>query len=168
MGETERLLGDLIGASGDGIRTDVPQRPEIWNDLCGWYKPRAQRTDLQAWSMLGAGVEVGVRRGRLILRTLSPIPALYRGLPLHPDNREDPYVFRIDLSRYGIGTVKVVFSRDAAGATTGVHFDGILLSAEKRPANKNPRLWITWGLGGLAGATTVGVVRRRRARERAG
>ena len=54
--ETQRLLGDLIGASTAVIRTDVPPHPEIWGDLCGWYRPRAQRTDLQAWSVLGAGV----------------------------------------------------------------------------------------------------------------
>jgi CubicO group peptidase (beta-lactamase class C family) len=62
-GETQRLLGDLIGAPSNGIRTDVPQHPEVWGDLCGWYRPRAQRTDMQAWSMLGAGAEVLVRRG---------------------------------------------------------------------------------------------------------
>ena len=84
--ETERLLGDLIGAPTAVIRTDVPQHPEIWGDLCGWYRPRAQRTDMQAWSVLGAGVQVLVRRGRLMLRTLSPIPVLYRGLVLHPDD----------------------------------------------------------------------------------
>lgn len=167
MGETERLLGDLIGTPGDGIRTDVPQRPEIWGDLCGWYRPRFQRTDMQAWSMLGAGVEVIVRRGQLTLRTLSPIPALYRGLRLHPDDPDDPYVFRIDLSRYGIGTVRVVFSRDAAGAATGVHLDGILLSAEKRPASRNPRSWATGAAGALVVAATAGVVRRI-ARERSG
>ncbi|MDF2703775.1 MAG: beta-lactamase [Rubrobacteraceae bacterium] len=116
-GETERLLGDLIGAPGDDIRTDVPQHPEVWGDLCGWYKTIAQRTDMQAWSFLGAGAEVRVRRGQLVLRSLSPIPALYRGFPLHPDDPDDPYVFRFDLSRYGLGTARVVFSRDAAGAT---------------------------------------------------
>ena len=89
-GETERLLRDLIGAPDQGIRTDVPQRPEIWGDLCGWYRPRAQRTDMMAWSMLGAGAEVTFRRGRLMVRTLSPIPALYRGLQLHPDDERRP------------------------------------------------------------------------------
>jgi len=81
--ETQRLLGDLIGAPTAVIRTDVPQHPEIWDELCGWYRPRAQRTDMQAWSVFGAGVQVLVRRGRLVLRTLSPIPVLYRGVVLH-------------------------------------------------------------------------------------
>jgi CubicO group peptidase (beta-lactamase class C family) len=130
--ETGRLLGELIGAPGERIRTDVPQHPEIWGELCGWYRPRAQRTDLQAWAMLGAGVEVAVRRGQLVLRTVSPIPALFRGLQLHPDDQEDPYAFRIDLSRYGLATAKVVFTRDHSGVTTGIHLDGVLLSAAKR------------------------------------
>ena len=164
MGETQRLLGDLIGAPADGIPTDIPQHPEIWGDLCGWYHPRAQRTDLQAWSMLGAGVQVLVRRGQLMLRALSPIPALYRGLRLHPGDKHDPYVFLIDLSPYGIDTARVVFSRDAAGAATGVHLDGILLSAEKRPASRDPRRWATGAAGVLAAATAVRAVRRTRSK----
>jgi hypothetical protein len=75
-----------------------------------------------------------------MVRTLSPMPVLYRGLRLHPDDPDDPYVFRIDLSRYGLGTGRVVFSRDASGATTGLHFDGILLSAERSAAAVNPRM----------------------------
>ena len=132
-GEMEQLLRELIGARRQGIRADVPQHPEIWVELCGWYRPRAQRTDMMAWANLGAGVRITVRRGQLILRTMSPIPALYRGLQLHPDATEDPYVFRIDLFKYGLGTVRVVFSRDPSGMTTGVHFGGLLLSADKHP-----------------------------------
>ncbi len=159
-GETQRLVRELIGAPRDCIRTDIPQHPEIWGKVCGWYRPRAQRTDLQAWSILGAGVEVSVRRGQLILRTLSPIPALYRGLPLHPDDQEDPYVFRIDLLKYGLGTVRVVFSRDLSGTTTGVHLDGVLLSADRHPKSINPRVWATGAFGVLGAATTVRAVRR--------
>ena len=132
-GETERLLRELIGVPSEGIRGDVPQHPEVWGELCGRYRPRAQRTDMQAWSMLGAGVEVGVRRGRLILRSLSPIPAAYRGFQLHPDDRADPYAFRIDLSKYGLNTARVVFSRNPSGAVMGVHLDGVLMSAERQP-----------------------------------
>ena len=131
-GEAERLLRDLIGAPQDAIRNDVPQHPEIWADLCGWYRRRAQRTDMMAWSMVGAGVQVLVRRGQLTIRTLSPMPALLKGLRLHPDDPDDPDVFRVDLSRYGIGMPRLVFSRDRTGLATGVHLDGIPLTAEKR------------------------------------
>jgi CubicO group peptidase (beta-lactamase class C family) len=48
-GEMEQLLRGLIGVSPEGIRSDVPQRPDIWGELCGRYRPRAQRTDMQAW-----------------------------------------------------------------------------------------------------------------------
>jgi hypothetical protein len=161
-GETELLLGELIDAPDGGIRTDVPHRPEIWGELCGWYGTRAQRTDMQAWSMLGAGVEVVVRRGQLVVRALSPIPALYRGVPLHPDDDHDPYAYRIDLSQYGLGTAKVVFSRGPAGATTGVHFDGLPMSADKRPASRNPRTWAVRALAGLAVITAANALRRRR------
>jgi CubicO group peptidase (beta-lactamase class C family) len=145
MGEIELLLCELIGIPRDGIPTDVPQHPEIWGELCGWYRPIAQRTDMQAWSGLGAGVEVRVRRGQLILRTLSPIPTLYRGLQLHPDDKEDPYAFRIDLTKYGLNTVRVVFSRDPSGMTTEFHLDGILLSAAKRSRQAHGRRYAPRG-----------------------
>jgi CubicO group peptidase (beta-lactamase class C family) len=166
-GETERLVRELIGASEQGIRTDVPQHPEIWGELCGWYRPHVQRTDLQARGLLGAGAQVGVRRGQLILRTLSPIPALYRGLQLHPDDKKDPYVFRMDLSKYGLGTIRVVFSRDPSGTTTGVHLDGILLSAYKHSRSTNPRTLAASAVGVVAAATTVKALRRSRRRRHA-
>ncbi|HEX2729418.1 MAG TPA: serine hydrolase domain-containing protein [Rubrobacteraceae bacterium] len=159
--EMGRLLGDLIGAPADGIRIDVPHRPEIWSDLCGWYKPIAQRTDTQALGFVGVGAEVLVRRGQLVLRAMSPIPAVYRGFPLHPDDANDPYAFRIDLSQYGLGTARVVFSGE--GATTRVHLGGgVPLSARKRPASRNPRSWATGAAGALAAAAAVKAILRAR------
>jgi hypothetical protein len=90
--------------------------------------------------MIGAGAEVFVRRGQLTLRGLSPIPALLRGFPLHPDDDKDPYVFRIDLSEFGIGTARVVFGRDPGGGTTRVHLDLMPLSLEKRAGARDRRL----------------------------
>jgi hypothetical protein len=130
--EAARLLGHLIGAPDQVIRADIPQHPETWGELGGWYRPCAQRSDMQAWSMAGAGAEVFVRRGQLTLRALSPIPAPCRGFLLHPDDEHDPYVFRIDLSRYGIGTGRVVFGRQPGTGTTLLHVDGVLLSLRKR------------------------------------
>lgn len=138
VAEMARLLGDLIDAGEDRIRTDIPQRPDLWGDLCGWYRPRAQRTDMMARLMMGAGVQVSVRRGRLVLRALSPMPPLYRGLTLHPADRDDPDVFQVDLGRYGLGTGRIVFGRDRSGQATRVHFDGLLLSAERQADSPRP------------------------------
>jgi hypothetical protein len=113
------------------------------------------------------GAEVFVRRGQLMLRALSPIPAVNRGLPLHPDDERDPYVFRIDLSEVGLGTARVVFSRESGVGTTAVHleFAPALLSFDKQPATRNPRPWATGALGAVAAATTATAIRRRRPHE---
>ncbi|MGH8872824.1 MAG: serine hydrolase [Acidimicrobiia bacterium] len=153
--EAGRLLCHLVGARDEMIRTDVPHHPEMWGDICGWYQPRAQRTDLQVWSMVGAGAEVFVRHGRLMARALSPMPALYRGFLLHPDDEQDPYVFRIDLSEYGMGTGRVVFNRLPGVGTTSIHLDLAPLSLERRLASKNQRLWATGALGLATAAIAV-------------
>ena len=132
-----RLLGEIIRASEDVIRTDVPHHAELWAQLCGRYTPIAQRSDTQVLGLVGAGAQVRVRHGQLMLRALSPLPPVFRGFVLHPDDPEDPDVFRIDLSPYDLGTAKVVFSRH--GDTTRLHLGGVLpLTAEKR-AERTPR-----------------------------
>jgi CubicO group peptidase (beta-lactamase class C family) len=160
--EVSGLLGDVLAVPEEAIRTDVPHHPELWSDLCGWYAFRGSFRDVQRWFVLGA--EVVVRRGQLMLRALSPIPAANRGLPLHPDDERDPYVFRIDLSEVGLGTSCVVFSRAPGVGTTAVHLDlGFApVSCDKQPATKNPRRWATGTLGAVTAATAAAVVRRRR------
>jgi hypothetical protein len=99
--------------------------------------------------------------GRLMFRGLTPVPAMYRGLVLHPDDEHDPYVFRIDL---GLTTSRVVFSGEPGTGTTAAHLDLMPLSLHKQPATMNPRRWATGALGAL-GALAVGstarAVRRR-------
>jgi CubicO group peptidase (beta-lactamase class C family) len=163
--EVSGLLRHLLGVPDERIRTDVPHHPELWGELCGWYGFRGSFRDVQRWLVLGA--EVFVRRGQLMLRALSPIPAVNRGLPLHPDDERDPYVFRIDLSEVGLGTARVVFGRESGVATTAVHleFAPALLSFDKQPATRNPRPWATGALGAVAAATTATAIRRRRPHE---
>jgi hypothetical protein len=161
--EAARLMHQLLGVPEQVIRTDVPQHPEVWGDLCGWYQLPAGRADTRSRALVGLGVEVFVRRGRLTLRTLSPMPAQFRGFPLHPDDEADPYVFRVDLSEFGIGTARVFFSRDPETGTMRIHLDVLPVSVEMRPDVQNPRLWITGALGGLAALGTAALVRRRRA-----
>ena len=138
-GETAGLLGHLLGVADGAIRTDVPHHPELWAGLCGWYQLPGPLTDVRARSMAGAGAGVSARHGRLWLRGLSPVPAVCRGFALHPDDPDDPYVFRIDLSEFGIGTARVVFSQQPGGGTTALHLDVMPLSLPKRRAAANPR-----------------------------
>jgi hypothetical protein len=158
--EVTGLLRQLLDAPEAAIRTDVAHHPEIWADLCGWYRFSARPTDPARYA-IGAGAEVMVRRGQLRIRALSPIPALYRGFVLHPDDEHDPYVFRIELPWFGIGTGRVVFSREAGGGATAVHFDAGPLSFQKQPAATNPRPWVTAALGAVAVATATAAVRQR-------
>jgi CubicO group peptidase (beta-lactamase class C family) len=166
--EASGLLRQLLGVPDEAIRTDVPRHPETWGDLCGWYKLPGPLTDVRLRAMLGAGAEVFVRGGQLMLRALSPIPSLYRGFPLHVDDEKDPYVFRIDLSEHGLGSPRVVFVHDPEGATTRVHLDVMPLTLHKQPAMKNPRLWVTGVLGALGVGAAALAVRRRRATRRTG
>jgi hypothetical protein len=82
--------------------------------------------------VFGVGAEVLVRRGRLTLRFLSPVPGMYKGFPLYPDDGTDPSVFRVAVPWFGIGTCRVVFSRRPGTGTTGLHLDFWPLSFEKR------------------------------------
>jgi CubicO group peptidase (beta-lactamase class C family) len=164
--EVGRLLSHMLGVPDEAIRTDVPHHPEIWGDICGLYQPSADLTDTRAWSMAGAGAEVVVRRGQLMVRALSPISALFKGFALHPDDSEDPYVFRIDVSEFGIGTGRVIFTREPGVGTTAVHLEGAMMSLRKQRAIKNPRLWVTGAVGALAAAAAATAVLRRRARLR--
>jgi len=160
--EVSLLVTSLLGVPDDAIRADVPQRPEIWSDLCGWYYLPGRLSDARMRGMVGAGVEVFVRGGRLFLRGLTPVPAIYRGYRLHPDDEQDPYAFRIDLSEFGLGTLRVVFGRDPERGTMAVHLDVMPVSAFKRPAAANPRLWAQGAVA--VGATSL--LGRRRFRSR--
>ena len=160
--EVSGILGDILGVPEPVIRADVPHHPEIWTDVCGWYSFRGSLRDAQKWFVGGA--EVFVRRGQLTLRPATPVPALARGLPLHPDDPDDPYVFRIDLSSLGIGTSQVMFSRSPHAVVNALHLDlGFApLSFDKQPATTNPRYWVGSVLGAAAAAATTNVVRRHR------
>jgi CubicO group peptidase (beta-lactamase class C family) len=160
--ETGSLLAHLIGTHDEAIRTNVPQHPQIWGEVCGWYQLAAGLTDARARGMLGAGAEVFVRRGQLMLRCLAPVPEMYRGFPLHPDDGEDPCVFRMDLSEAGLGTMRVVFSRGAGGDVTGLHLEAMPLTLKKRAGAANPRVWAQ----GLAVAATAATGRYLTARRR--
>jgi CubicO group peptidase (beta-lactamase class C family) len=137
--EMGALLGLLLGVPDAEIRGDIPQHPEVWSDICGWYGPPAGLTGVRAMAMVGPGVEVFARRGQLMARALSPVPSLLKGLRLHPDDENDPYVFRIDLSGFGLGSCRVAFRQKAETGTTAMTLDLMPISLQKRSDIRNPR-----------------------------
>jgi CubicO group peptidase (beta-lactamase class C family) len=159
--EASGILGRVLGVPNPAIRADVPHHPAIWSDVCGWYSFRGSLRDVQKW--LVAGAEVFVRRGQLTLRLVTPVPALARGLPLHPDDPDDPLAFRIDLSSLGLGNSRVVFSRSQHAGVTAFHLelDVALLSFDKQSATRDPRRWLSGALGTVVAATAANAVRRR-------
>jgi CubicO group peptidase (beta-lactamase class C family) len=122
--EFKRLLRELLGIPDEVVRTNIAPRPETWAELCGRYRQPPRISDLRGRLAFPLGAEVLVRGGRLMIRGLTPIPAVWRGLELHPDDEDDPDMFRLDLSRFaGMSTVRVVFGRDANGRVSAIHGD---------------------------------------------
>jgi CubicO group peptidase (beta-lactamase class C family) len=164
--ELGQLLRHLLDVPDEVVRSNVPQHPEIWDEICGRYQLPQHISDLRGRVMMGGGAQVFVRGGQLMVRLLTPIPALYRGLPLHPDDETDPYMFRLDTSKFGMPTVHIVFGHEVGVGTTAVHTDlgsqpGSLF---KRSTTSLTRLWATIALGALTAAAAVTTVRRLRRR----
>ncbi len=160
--ETSGLLRRLLGLPAETLRTDVPHHPELWDDLCGWYRLSARLGDVRLRGMMGAGAEVFVRGGVPMLRFLTPIPALAKGFPLLPDDEHDPDVFRIDLFGSGLSSMRIVFGRDAAGAPQRLYLDLMPLTLDKQPAARNPRRWASGALGAAGTAAAAVALHRRR------
>jgi CubicO group peptidase (beta-lactamase class C family) len=148
------VLRSILGLPGDAVRTGVPEQPWAWRELCGWYSlGPGVLTDPQP-RMLGA-VEVAVRHSQLTIRGQIPVPAVRRGLRLHPDS-DDPYAFHINLPGFGSGTSPVVFSRSPSGRVTAVHLGVQPLSFQKHPGAQNPRPWVAGALAAAAVALAAG------------
>jgi CubicO group peptidase (beta-lactamase class C family) len=121
--EIGRLLHEAIGVPNQAARREFPAHPEVWQEVCGRYQLPGGVSDLRLRMMAGAGVQVFVRGGELMLRVLAPIPALYRGLRLHPDDAADTHAFRLDLTGFGLPDVHVIFGHDTRAGTTAMHTD---------------------------------------------
>lgn len=162
--ETSGLLSELIGVAPAGVRTDVPQHPEVWADLCGRYPVAVPLSEVRIKAFLGAGFEVFVRGGRLRLRFLSPIPPLRTGVVLHPDDEGDPYAFRFEFSGLGMATIplQVVFAPHPQTGAMRIHVDLQSVSAEKQPGPSNRARWVT-GAPAVAASPVAGGRPRARA-----
>jgi CubicO group peptidase (beta-lactamase class C family) len=159
---TTMLIRELLGLSVDPIRIDIPPRPETWSEICGWYGlSPGPVTNLFLRALMGAGAEVVVQGGYLMLKPLTPVPAMRRGFRLYPDDPDDPWVFRIYSPESGM-EYRVVFDGEPRdGPARRLLLD--VRSFEKRPDFRNPRPWLTGALAGGIAALGVRSVLRHRA-----
>jgi len=160
--ETARLLRHVLGAGDTVIRDDVPQHPELWGELCGFYPLEGPLTEMRLRATLGLGAEVFVRRDTLMVRAWSPLPAAFRGFELHPDDEMDPYSFRIDGRRFGIDSARIVFAPEAGGRTR-LSFDLMPIAVQRRLDGERFQLFkrVVGGLG-IAGAAALAAGGRKR------
>jgi CubicO group peptidase (beta-lactamase class C family) len=154
------VLRRVLGLPAESTRADIPARPDAWNDICGWYAPDpGPITNLFVRAVLGAGAEVTVRGGHLMLKALTPVPGMRKGLRLHPDDPSDPLAFRVDLSDRGKAPVPVVFGVGSGAGAPAPQLHMLGMTLTKRPDVRNPRPWVMGAL--VTGATAVAARRCR-------
>ena len=155
------LLRRLLGLSVDPIRIDIPPRPETWSKICGWYGPApGPVTNLFLRALMGAGAEVVVQGGRLMLKPLTPIPAMRRGFRLYPDDPDDPWVFRTYMPEFGMNFRVVFDGGPMDGTATRLLLD--MMTLDRQPDLRNPRPWVTGGLAvGTAALAIRGALQHR-------
>jgi len=159
------VMRSLLGVpdpAADLPRATVPDSPHLWSDLTGHYAPgRGLLTNVRPWQMTGGEVDVLVKKRQLVIRALSPLPALRRGLRLHPIDEDDPLLFAAVAE--GL-FVPVAFRLDAAGRASVVCLGAPALAQfHRRTVWRSSRVRLRVLSAGLAGA----VYRRVRSRRRA-
>jgi CubicO group peptidase (beta-lactamase class C family) len=161
---SDAVLREILGVAADGPRRDVPEHPEVWGGICGWYGPDpGPLTNARVRMFMGAGAEVIVREGHLVLRGLTPVPRVRKGFRLHADDPADPYLFRLDVADLGLGTWPVAFSQNGDGTVAALHLGPMPMSLARRPGYRNPARWVAAGAG-AAGVTSAAAVLRAVAR----
>lgn len=159
-----RLLRSAIGVALPRPLPIAP-RPETWDAILGWYRLDAGVTDVRLRGMMGFGVEVFVRDRKLMLRFLTPVPALARGFELEPDDPLDPDVYRIDLREQGMDPIRIIFGFGADG-NRQLYLDLMPLALDRQSESSNPRRWASRVVSVLGAAAAVAVAVRFGRRDR--
>jgi hypothetical protein len=139
-------------------RSDVPDSPHVWSDLTGCYAPQPGfLTNARTWEMAGGEVEVCVRNRRLLLRALSPVRRLRRGVELHATDAGDPLLFAFDID--GL-VVPVAFGTDDAGRVERLCIGApAMVALHRRPVWRSSRRRLVVG---VAGGVAVAAMKRAR------
>ena len=96
-----------------------------------------------------------MQHARLVLKPLTPVPGLCDAMVLHPDDPDDPRVYRVGFPTFD-KTCRVVFTDD-----TPPRLLLDVMSFQKRPGWRNPCCWSA----GIAAAGVAGAVIWRRGKK---
>ena len=115
-------------------------------------------------ALMGAGAEVVIQGGHLMLKPLTPIPTMRRGFRLYPDDPDDPWLFRLSFPEFGMNLRVVFDAGPEAGPAGRLLLD--LMSLQRRPDLRNPRPWVSGVVAaGLAALAVRGLKDHRRSGE---
>ena len=120
--EMDRLLRTLLGVPRPSPRADLAPQRRAEADICGTYV-LPEPGDLRGRLAMAGGLQVFLRDGRPMLRLRMPVPALWRGVPLEVTHSDDPSAFRLDLSAFGLGEVRLHFGVDPQSGRKLMHTD---------------------------------------------
>jgi CubicO group peptidase (beta-lactamase class C family) len=162
-----RVLCRLLGVPG--FPEARPLRPERWAGLVGFYRPApGVLTNFRAL-MAGGGVEIAVRRGKLVARALSPIPDLLKGVELRPADDEGN-IYTIELPVLGVPPVAIHVEHDSDGRPAALHFGGMAMGAfpalHRASPWRSPRRRLQLAAAGTAAGVVADRVARRRRHSR--
>jgi hypothetical protein len=155
---TRVVLGALLEVPDPAAqlpRQAVADQPHRWVQLAGFYAPDpGLLTNVRAWQLFGGEVQVLVWHRQLVVRALSPMAALRRGLRLYPTDADDPLVFAADA---GGLLVPLAFRLDPSGHAAGIGIGyPAMATLRRRPAWRSSRL----RLRALAAAAAAGLAYR--------
>jgi CubicO group peptidase (beta-lactamase class C family) len=152
---------DLPPARSRLPRPGVPEHPQTWDELAGYYAPDPGfLTNVRRWPLIGGEVQVLTGGDRLVARALSPARQLRRGAALHAVDHDDPT--RFEVAAAGM-VVPVVFRRDGNGPVMCLGHP-MLSTLRKRPWWRSSRLRLR--ALAAAGATGAAFTLSRRPRGR--
>jgi CubicO group peptidase (beta-lactamase class C family) len=142
-------------------RPDVAESPHLWAELTGHYAPSPGfLTNLRTWQVTGGEVQVVVKGRYLVIRALSPLPQLRKGLRLCPIDERDPLLFAVNVE--GL-FVPIAFQRAERGPDSVLCLGApALATLHRRPAWRSSRVRLRiLSIAGLGAAT----LRRLRVRQ---
>ena len=135
--EMDRLFRILLGVPRPLPRADLAPQRRAGADICGTYM-LPEPGDLRGRLAMAGGLQVFLREGRPLLRLRMPVPALWRGLPLRATDPV-PDAFRLDLSAFDMGEVRLHFGVDPQSGRKLMHTDlggQPITFVERHPAQK--------------------------------